>query len=783
MLSTLNINKFLFSLISLFQLSLGFSYSQISIQFPAEKSVFQRNNNNLGNIHVSGNLNQEADRVEGRLIPRVAGQGTQTDWKIIDSSIDGLSFTGLIEGNGGWYKLEIRSVRNNSTIENTTIERVGIGEVFVIAGQSNAQGDGNNPNAKGAIDERVLAFDQNFIDRATYTTQNLPINFEPGKFSKIESYTNIGPNGYTAWCYGELGDLLIKKINVPVMFYNAALSGTSTGNWVASINGQDTYHVNLGYKFEKFMPYLGLKKTLNSIISIFGIRAILWHQGESDTSGDVSEQVYFTNMKTLIQETRNNTGVKIPWVVSRVSRYFGRTSSTIISSQNKVIANIESVWPGPSTDDIQINRPDGAHFENTFSENGLSKLAEAWNQSLTNSFFTQSTPIAPTGILEIKYTCNSQSDVKLFFEKAFQNYYWNNNSKDSQLRITNGSYNAKVVDGYGNFIFSNKLIFTNLFPKDKPVISPVNSLIGCVGKSLELQSTVSKYDVNWNTGKIGNNLTVNNQDLFFAYFRSSQGCLSERSNNLLTKFVPPPTKPNVEIVNSDGYECNGNQLTFKVNNPNNYEVLWSNGLKTETITLNSKPTQPLKVNLYSNFDCPSIDSDTAKFKFIDVPKTPVIEKSSPFTIKVSVLEKVDRFNWYLNNKLISSQNSNEFHFPEDGFYSVKAVKTAQTPSNKTLECISGFSSQLGVTNNSKLYGLSIFPNPTTNRKIYISSAIETKSVEVSIFNLIGEKIFETNIETLFDPIEINLTNKPMVGLYYVRLKFSGLSRTFPIIFE
>ena len=783
MLSTLNINKLLFSLISLFQLSLGLAYSQINLRFPAEKSVFQRNNNNSGNIFISGTLGQDAERVEGRLVPRATNQGTLVDWKTIDGTIDGLSFTGSIEGNGGWYRLEIRSIKNNSPLETISIDKVGIGEVFVISGQSNAQGDGNNPNAKGATDERILAFEPNYFNHQFYSINNFPEYLDPGKFTKIEGNTNIGPIGFSAWCYGELGDLLAKRINVPIMFYNVGLSGTSTENWVSSIIGADTYHVGTSEKFERYQPYHLLRKTLQSIVSIYGLRSVLWHQGESDAATFVNEQAYLSNIKIIVQEVRNNTGQKIPFVIARTSRENGRINSNIISAQNKAIAQIEMTWPGPATDDIQPNRPDGAHFENSGGVNGLSLLAEAWNQSLTNQFFNQVTPISPSGLAEIKFSCNTQSDVTLKFDKSFQSYSWSNGSSSSQIRISNGDFTNVLRDGFGNYVFSNRIIFQNVFPKDRPQISAVNSLTGCVGKNIELQASSSKYEVNWNTGKIGNTLTVSSPDQFFAFYRNTQGCLSGKSNDLFTKFVNPPGKPTIDLVNGDGYECIGNTIKLKVNNPQNFDIQWSNGLKTPEIALNSNLPSQLKVTLFSNFDCPSEVSDSAKFAFVNLPKTPILEKNGPFSLKATSIEKVQRYDWFLDNSFLVSKPTGDYIFEKDGIYAAKAVNTYKTPSNRMVECISGLSTLVSVNKNEKLFGINIYPNPTSNGILKIAAEKELKNVTLTIYNSIGGKELSTKYDSLFLPVELNLSSKKLIGKYFIQLKYSGFSRTFPIVFE
>ena len=63
-------------------------------------------------------------------------------------------FNGRIKMKGGWYRLMLRASKNADVVYEKQIEKVGIGEVFVISGQSNAQGVPNS-NSTGAKDDRV----------------------------------------------------------------------------------------------------------------------------------------------------------------------------------------------------------------------------------------------------------------------------------------------------------------------------------------------------------------------------------------------------------------------------------------------------------------------------------------------------------------------------------------------------------------------------------------------------------------------------------------------------
>ena len=132
-------------------------------------------------------------------------------------------YAGDLTGTGGWYNLEVRGMNGDQQVGNTTtIERVGIGEVFIVAGQSNAQGI--HQNAPNPLNDRVNCVNYQYPGRwfsewsaNTCFYVNLTIR---------RGFT-ISPRGTGSWCWGQLGDILVKRLNVPVMFFNAAYTGTA----------------------------------------------------------------------------------------------------------------------------------------------------------------------------------------------------------------------------------------------------------------------------------------------------------------------------------------------------------------------------------------------------------------------------------------------------------------------------------------------------------------------------------------------------------------------------
>ena len=63
-----------------------------------------------------------------------------TNWITIQRNPQGGIFQGALRAKGGWYRLEVQAFIGGVATGTDVIRKVGIGEVFIITGQSNAQG-------------------------------------------------------------------------------------------------------------------------------------------------------------------------------------------------------------------------------------------------------------------------------------------------------------------------------------------------------------------------------------------------------------------------------------------------------------------------------------------------------------------------------------------------------------------------------------------------------------------------------------------------------------------
>ncbi|KAB7732444.1 hypothetical protein F5984_00330 [Rudanella paleaurantiibacter] len=373
-------NYLLVSLLSL----LGFQLmgQTLTLDSPVSRMVFQRSSSNTAIVPVRGQAPGSATRIQGRLIARQGGQ--TTDWR--EGSLSNGTFQINISATGGFYDLEVVALAGNTEVARQRRERIGVGEVFIVSGQSNNYGE----EGKGlpAADDRVSVVNYWPGLEGHVSESTLPM-----VFSQAGPGTNCAPRN-PLYIWGGLGDRLVAKLGVPVLFLGAAGPGASTNNWREAAQGVENVS---GRDWTGNIPYKPLRLALQVYGKKTGIRGILWHQGESDNSFQTTEG-YVNNMRVVIGQTRNDSGFgNLSWMIARASYYpfypGKEVDPNIITAQNILIGSTSNTFAGPYTDPYYgpNYRADKLHF----TENAYGFLADLWSSSLTTDYFRQSQPSLP----------------------------------------------------------------------------------------------------------------------------------------------------------------------------------------------------------------------------------------------------------------------------------------------------------------------------------------------------------------------------------------------------
>ncbi len=325
-----------------------------------------------------------------------------------------VSFT--LEIQQGMYQME--ALINGSQ----TYRDFGVGEVFAIAGQSNAAGYAKDNNGEAEVSTPKFV---HYNNTKTQFDSN-----DPGS-------AGVGRT-YYKYYWGKLGSQLATALNVPVAFYQAAWSGTSVHTWYLSSLGTPTAYPT-GY------PYQNLKAVLQTTKNQVGLRGVLWHQGETYDTGNYNDE-----LNALIQQSRNDVGADIAWVIARTSYINGNAQPAIINAQNRLLtANIygnnfvisakafgdntatvynkTNIFSGPETDGFTgaSRLSDQTHL----SVQGQGQVANAWFTALTQSYGGQNFFSYPTALLNSQATtvsapsCNNPTPCDLSSAVSIGN--WN----------------------------------------------------------------------------------------------------------------------------------------------------------------------------------------------------------------------------------------------------------------------------------------------------------------------------------------------------------------------
>lgn len=284
--------------------------------------------------------------------------GKAIDWsKMSTEFLDG-KYNALVEiPAGGWYRIDIREVKGLQVINSAQVEPIGIGEVFVIAGQSYASNCNDKQNTVQDKQGRVTVYD-------FYTNQWRVAHDRQPCFDN-EAWEDFLQTG-SIWPITM--DYLITCIRVPIGMVNAAYGGTATREWLP----KEILFSNL----------------TNACKWAEDFRYILWQQGESDVIEATSTQKYKENMRIIKNSLAEATKMVRPWILAK-STYHPTCYNTpeIEGWIRKAIHELcmeEGFIEGPDTDILGGVHRSGTDASAHFSYDGQKAAGLLWFSTLWN---------------------------------------------------------------------------------------------------------------------------------------------------------------------------------------------------------------------------------------------------------------------------------------------------------------------------------------------------------------------------------------------------------------
>lgn len=346
----------------------------VSISSPVNRTIWQQDASGVADVTITGTAT--AGSYDALLVKftKVDADGVGSDiaWTDITSSVSGNSYSKVISGvQAGWYTMSVKITKNSSDVQTESI-LVGIGDVFVACGQSNAA---NYGETKGATAYEYV----NSKDFNTGLWQKT-VDPQPGSTGP-----NNGAGNDKGSVWPDLGDKLAAWAGVPVGFVCCAYGGSSVGDWDPD-NGNSYYHSLL-------------KPALQSVAAT-GFKAVIWHQGEGDAYYGTAS-TYQANLEKVIAKTRVDTGrANLQWGVALASDYPGsggsQQESEVETAQLAVIAADQYVFRGARTNGFDQLGLLGSTDRWHFNDAGLQEHANRWFEALGTVAYA-ATNVSPNG--------------------------------------------------------------------------------------------------------------------------------------------------------------------------------------------------------------------------------------------------------------------------------------------------------------------------------------------------------------------------------------------------
>jgi hypothetical protein len=346
----------------------------ISIASPSDYQVFQRSTLMKGKVSVDGRLCVPADRVQARLIGNSLRGLLENHWVQLHFDESTQTFhESLATVPGGFYQLEVRALSGGKIIAETTVAHVGVGEVFVVSGQSNSTNYGEVQQVTQT--GMVAAFDG--------TSWRLANDPQPG----VQDSSTKGS------FIPSFGDAMFRRYRVPIGVADVGHGSTSVRQWLPdgypvfvmpTMTGFVTHNAQ-GELVSDGVLFTGMMKRIHQL-GKHGFRALLWHQGESDSNQkpihQISAELYRKMMVELIKASRKDAGWNFPWFVAEATYQPTAPSEPSIEAAQRSLWHKGLAYEGPNTDTLgpeyRQNQGKGVHF----NAEGLQKHGENWAQAV-----------------------------------------------------------------------------------------------------------------------------------------------------------------------------------------------------------------------------------------------------------------------------------------------------------------------------------------------------------------------------------------------------------------
>jgi hypothetical protein len=336
----------------------------ITISSPKKYQVIQRDANNIANIEIKGTYTGNATAIEANW----KRNGNWVGWQVIDENPVGGKYSGVLVGQeGGQGALQVRFANDNYVQE--SVSYIGIGDVIVIAGGSNASGRGkSNQKVDYSAVKKAAGYEFKAVMFGNdYEWKLLEDPIDSCK-NQVDMVSCDKTAGGSQWPL--IATEIMKSQKVPVAFIPTAKGGSTMPKWQKNC---DFYR-----QMENRIQKSGNK-----------IKMVVF-QGASGAIQGYDSNTFSTLTNNFANSVYADFGAKVAVAqqsdaTSKKSGAYHRITK-IRTALQKLWDEDNNVTLGPITYDINLKNDngDGLHFKTT---NELEILARRWWAAIDETYY------------------------------------------------------------------------------------------------------------------------------------------------------------------------------------------------------------------------------------------------------------------------------------------------------------------------------------------------------------------------------------------------------------
>tara|TARA_R110002049_G_scaffold239228_1_gene412303 strand:+ start:305 stop:1783 length:1479 start_codon:yes stop_codon:yes gene_type:complete len=376
----------------------SFSQELKFYNLPENYQLYARDSSNNASVLISGEVIGVPDFK--KLTLKVFKNDVLFDSKEDTLQNKKFSITTKVDAGLHQFRFELYLQKNSKDSLYLTVDNVVCGDAYIISGQSNS-------HASSSLSTYSSPYCRSFGVKTGYETYNeedkkVRWGLATGNLKDLEGiggWFKKNPFGVGVWGM-ELMKLIVEKHKVPVCIINGG-SGSSSieqNMLYPEKPSLETSFGRLAYRVDQ----AGLKDK---------IKAILWHQGETNTNTEESYLSYSSNFKTLVNDwKRVYTGLEKVYLFQLHPGCGGDYASEFREIQYQIANQNEMVNIMSTTGVIGH---DGCHF----SYEGYLEFAHRISPLVSRDFYNQKTNAIITPPILINAFYKNKKEIVLEFNQ------------------------------------------------------------------------------------------------------------------------------------------------------------------------------------------------------------------------------------------------------------------------------------------------------------------------------------------------------------------------------